>query len=276
MTGIPGTDIMTDLLRHCTLAVGAHPDDIEFMMAGTLLLLKDTGMEIHMWNLSSGNCGSDSLTGEEITDIRWKEARASAHIAGATLHLPITDDIDIFYEKPLITRIAAVIRRIHPLIILVPSPEDYMEDHQNTSRLVVTAAFVRGMRNYMTSPPEKPWNGHTVLYHAMPHGLTDGMRKRIRAEYYINITSVIDRKRSMLSMHTSQQEWLDHSQGEGSYQSLMESMAEETGAKSGRFEFAEGWRRHSHLGFCPPDHDPLGEFLGSSCWIDPEYTKSLG
>ena len=36
------------------LASAAHPDDIEFMMAGTLLLLKETGAEIHMWNLSIG------------------------------------------------------------------------------------------------------------------------------------------------------------------------------------------------------------------------------
>ncbi|MEO6036439.1 MAG: PIG-L family deacetylase, partial [Verrucomicrobiota bacterium] len=39
-------------------AVAAHPDDIEFMMAGTLLLLKNAGYEIHYMNLSRGNCGS--------------------------------------------------------------------------------------------------------------------------------------------------------------------------------------------------------------------------
>ena len=40
------------------LAIAAHPDDIEFYMAGTLLLLKGAGWEIHYLNLSSGNCGS--------------------------------------------------------------------------------------------------------------------------------------------------------------------------------------------------------------------------
>jgi LmbE family N-acetylglucosaminyl deacetylase len=40
------------------LAAAAHPDDIEFMMAGTLLRLKDAGCEIHLWNLANGCCGS--------------------------------------------------------------------------------------------------------------------------------------------------------------------------------------------------------------------------
>ncbi|MDG2125455.1 MAG: PIG-L family deacetylase, partial [Verrucomicrobiales bacterium] len=40
------------------MAIGAHPDDIEFMMAGTLLLLQKQGWEVHYMNLSSGNCGS--------------------------------------------------------------------------------------------------------------------------------------------------------------------------------------------------------------------------
>ena len=40
------------------LAVGCHPDDIEFMMAGTLLLLRDRGCDIHYMNVANGNCGS--------------------------------------------------------------------------------------------------------------------------------------------------------------------------------------------------------------------------
>ena len=40
------------------LAIAAHPDDIEFCMAGTLLLLKRKGLKIHYLNLSTGNLGS--------------------------------------------------------------------------------------------------------------------------------------------------------------------------------------------------------------------------
>jgi hypothetical protein len=38
----------------------------------------------------------------------------------------------------------------------------------------------------------------------------------------------------------------------------------EVGRMSGRFAFAEGWRRHLHLGFCAPDDDPLGTDLDAS------------
>jgi LmbE family N-acetylglucosaminyl deacetylase len=40
------------------IAIAAHPDDIEFVMAGTLLLLGEAGWDLHYLNLSSGNLGS--------------------------------------------------------------------------------------------------------------------------------------------------------------------------------------------------------------------------
>ena len=36
----------------------------------------------------------------------------------------------------------------------------------------------------------------------------------------------------------------------------------DVGTISGRFEYAEGWRRRNHLGFCAADADPLAEALG--------------
>ena len=39
------------------VATAAHPDDIEFMMAGTLILL-DEGWDVHCMNVSTGNLGS--------------------------------------------------------------------------------------------------------------------------------------------------------------------------------------------------------------------------
>ena len=48
----------TSPARRAAIAIAAHPDDIEFCMAGTLLLLKHAGLEIHYLNLSTGTCGS--------------------------------------------------------------------------------------------------------------------------------------------------------------------------------------------------------------------------
>ena len=257
------------------MAIAAHPDDIEFTMAGTLLLLKEAGASIHMWNLANGSCGTAFHEREEIIRLRSAEASASAQIAGATVHPAIVDDLAVFYEPALLARVSAVVRAVKPDILLVPSPQDYMEDHINTCRLAVTAAFARGMRNYITDPPYAPWEGDTVLYHAMPHGLRDGLRHLIRCEVYVGIGLVIETKRQMLAQHRSQKDWLDVSQGMGSYVQEMDDMARQVGRMSGKFVYAEGWRRHSHLGFGKQEADPLHQALAEQCWIDPQYEGTL-
>jgi LmbE family N-acetylglucosaminyl deacetylase len=257
------------------LAAAAHPDDIEFMMAGTLLLLKERGADIHMWNIASGSGGSLIHDAKEISRIRWEEARASARLIGATLHPPIADDLEVFYTKPLIAKAIAVVRKVKPSIILVPSPMDYMEDHQNACRLAVTGAFGRGIKNVESDPPVDAWMGETVLYHAMPDRLRDMLRRRVKAGMYVDITSVMDKKEEMLLCHESQKGWLDDSQGIDSFSGLMQSMARELGELSGRFTMAEGWRRHEYQGYGAPDFDPLSDVLGDLCWIDPAYEATL-
>jgi LmbE family N-acetylglucosaminyl deacetylase len=255
------------------LAIGAHPDDIEFMMAGTLLRLRDLGAEIHMWNLANGSCGTAVHTKAEIVRLRAEEARASAKLAGATIHPALVDDLSIMYDPGLLARVAAVIRQVKPDILLVPSPLDYMEDHTNTCRLAVSAAFARGMRNFVTDPPVPSWDGQVTLYHALPHGLRDGLGHLIRPECYVNIGPVLARKRAMLAKHDTQKAWLDASQGMDSYLLEMEAMSRQVAriAPGSRFEYAEGWRRHSHLGFGPAGLDPLQEALDAAYWIDPAY-----
>lgn len=258
------------------LAVGAHPDDIEFMMAGTLILLRQAGVSVHMWNLANGNCGTATLGREEIIRLRGQEAKASADLVGATLHAPLVDDIMIYFEPSLTARVAAVVREVKPDILLIPSPSDYMEDHQNTCRLMVTAAFVRGMSGFPTTPPVAPWGGEVVVYHALPYGLRDGLRQLVRPGQYVNVASVLSRKREMLAQHRTQKEWLDVSQGVDAYLNAMEDMCRQVGKLSGKFTFAEGWRKHSHLGFCAEDANPLRDILSPVCTIDQKYEKSLG
>lgn len=262
--------------RRVALAVGAHPDDIEFMMAGTLLLLKEAGADIYMWNLANGYCGTAIYSREEIINIRWDEAQAAARVAGAVIYPPIVDDLAIFFELPLIKQVAAVIREVKPDIILAPSPQDYMEDHQNTCRLVVTGAFAHAMHTFETTPPVAAWGGETVLYHAEPYGLRDGLRRLVRPGQYVDISSVLAKKREMLAQHRSQKEWLDVSQGLDAYLLTMEEMSRTVGIYSGCYDYAEGWRRHSHLGFAEEHYDPLNAWLGEKCWVDPDYEQALG
>ncbi len=243
-------------------AVAAHPDDIEFMMSGTLMLLGGCGFELHVMNVASGNCGSAGEDGPATAARRLGEARDAAGVMGATLHPPITDDLEILYTAPLLRRLGAVMREVRPTVVLTQSPADYMEDHMIATRLAVTAAFSRGMRNFITEPETAPVAGDVAVYHALPYGLCDGFGQPVRPDFCVDVEPVLARKRAALACHRSQKEWLDASQGLDSYLVTMEEMCREAGRRSGRFACAEGWRRHAHLGFHDPGFDPIIEFLG--------------
>ena len=257
------------------MAIGAHPDDIEFMMGGTLLLLKQAGFETHYLNLASGSCGSTVYSASALRAIRRRESQQAAQVLGAVFHPSLVDDIEIYYERRTLRRLAAILREVNPLILLVPSPQDYMEDHTNTARLAVTAAFVRGMRNFRSLPPRPPVEGRVTVYHAMPHGLRDSLRKRIMPGLFVNTTEVHPTKLEALAQHQSQQEWLGASQRINRYLQTMETFARQIGALSGRFRFAEGWRRHLHYGFCGEHDDPLRDAVGSNGLVNRRYERDL-
>lgn len=255
------------------LAIGAHPDDIEFMMAGTLLMLGQRGINLFMWNLADGSCGSKELGSKEASELRWKESRASAELAGAKLFRPVARDMEIIYDVGLLKKMASGVRRARPDIMLVPSYEEYMEDHSNAARLAVSAAFARGMPNFEVDPAEEPWEGEVAIYHAAPYSLHDPLGRFVEQEIYVNIEPVMEAKREMLEKHKSQARWLEESQGL-SYVHQMESMCLALGERSGRFKYAEGWRRHFHLGFGREGANPLVEVLGEDCLVMGEEPES--
>src|SRR5437588_3214309 len=257
------------------IAIGAHPDDIEFYMSGTLLLLEKAGYETHYLNVANGNCGSAKYNEAMTRSIRNTEARAAAKILGAQFHPPLTNDLEIFYSLGLLRALAAVIREVRPGIVLTHSPQDYMEDHTNTSRLAVTAAFTRGMSNFKTLPARPAANSEVTVYHAMPHGLCDELRRRIVPGAFVNTSPVHKTKHQALAAHKSQQAWLDVSQGLNSYLLAMEDMSLAVGRLSKKFRHAEGWRRHLHLGFCGPAADPLREALGRNFLLNRDYERRL-
>jgi LmbE family N-acetylglucosaminyl deacetylase len=244
------------------MAIGAHPDDIEFGMAGTFILLGRAGCELHYMNVANGSCGSAVMDAETTVRVRLKEAGNAARRLGAVFHNPIAFDLEVFYEKPLLARLTAIIREVTPDILLVPSPFDYMEDHTNTCRLAVMAAFCRGMPNFPVNPPRPAIDHPITVYHAQPHGHRDGMNRFCEPDFFVDIDSVIDEKTEALGEHKSQQAWLDASQSMNAYLQTMQDLSREMGARSGRCIFGEGWRRHNHLGFCEAGTDPLCEILG--------------
>lgn len=257
------------------LALFAHPDDIEFVAAGTLLLLKERGWDIHYMNLATGNGGSVQMDGPTTSRKRLEEGQEAARILGATFYPPISDDLEITYSVPLLRKVAAVVRMAQPSIVLTHAPTDYMEDHMETSRLAVTAAFAHCIPNFQTDPHLPAYLHDVTVYHAMPHGLCNPLRQKLMAGSYVDTTSVHAHKREALAAHESQKHWLDVSQGMDSYLISMEEASRAIGRLSGQFEYAEGWRRHLHLGFSAKDIDPLKDALGDLCLINEAYEAAL-
>jgi LmbE family N-acetylglucosaminyl deacetylase len=257
------------------IAIGAHPDDIEFYMAGTLLMLKKAGYQTHYLIVASGNCGSAEYDGAMLRSIRNSEARAAAKILGAQFHPSFTDDLEVLYNLEQLRALAAIIRDVKPRIVLTHSPQDYMEDHMNASRLAVSAAFTRGMPNFKTTPARAVADYEVAVYHSMPHGLCDPLRRRIIPGAFVNTTAVHKTQLEALAAHKSQQKWLDVSQGMNSYLLAVEDMSLAMGRMSKKFKYAEGWRRHLHFGFCGPDADPLAQALGRNYVVNKTYERGL-
>lgn len=258
-------------MPEAVFAIAAHPDDIEFMMAGTFILLGRAGYELHYMALANGSCGSQAHDAATIARLRRAEVQEAARSVGAVYHESLVNDMEIFYERATLARLAAVVREVAPAIILTQATQEYMEDHMNTTRLVLSAAFARGMPNFPTLPPRPAVGQAVTIYHALPYGLHDPLRRRVQPDLFVDITDVLPAKQAMLACHRSQSAWLDASQGVGSYLSAMVEMAQAVGemaraagAASG-FAYAEGWTRHLHLGYCAADADPLRATLANRC-----------
>lgn len=244
-------------------AIAAHPDDIEIVMAGTLAHLQDAGWDVHYMNVANGCCGSTVYGRDELIRMRRDEAIEACRIAGFTFHESLVNDMEVMYDRPTLFKLAAIVREVKPAIVLTHSPVDYMEDHTNTSRLATTAAFARCMPNFPADPPTAAYYDDVTVYHAQPHGNCDPLYGPIVPKLFVDVAAKLDLKTKMLAAHQSQKLWLDQSQGMDSYLISMKELMRGVGRLShGKLEYAEGWRRHLHLGFSATDRDPLAEALG--------------
>src|SRR4051812_44500292 len=80
------------------LAILAHPDDAEFLCAGTLIRLKrERGWNCAIATMTAGDCGSAEHTPDEIAKIRKGEGRAAAEVAGMGYHCLEVLDLRVHY-----------------------------------------------------------------------------------------------------------------------------------------------------------------------------------
>ncbi len=243
--------------ENIVLAVGAHPDDVELLCAGTLALLQAQGWHVEIATMTPGDCGSATLAREEISSIRRKEAAASAALLDGTYHCLECDDIFIAYDRPTLLKVIELVRRVKPKLVFTMSPEDYMVDHEVTSALVRTACFSAGMSNIRTAGNE-PFQGIPYLYYGDPMEGKDILGKAVHATTIVEITGTMATKERMFQCHESQLSWLSSHHGVSEAVETMRALATMRGKTAG-VRYAEGFRQH--LGHAFPQDNILKDAL---------------
>ena len=239
------------------LSIGAHPDDAEFLCAGTLALLRRRGWQVHIATMTPGDAGTVEYSREEISRIRKAEATKGAALLDGTYHCLECDDIFIMYDRPTLLKTIELVRKVRPRIVFTLSPSDYMVDHEMASKLAQTACFCCGVVNVET-PGAEPFEPVPYLYYADPVEGKNKLGADVKPSTVADITSVMDTKEKMLCCHESQRNWLLKHHGIDAYVDAMKALGRKRGAEIG-CHFAEGFRQH--LGHAYPHNNILKKEL---------------
>ena len=97
------------------LAVGAHPDDVEILCAGTLALLHAKGWKVECATMTPGDCGSTTRNRADISADRKKEAASSAALLNGHYQCLECDDIFIMYDRPTLLKAIKLVRQVRRL-----------------------------------------------------------------------------------------------------------------------------------------------------------------
>ena len=123
------------------LAVGAHPDDLEIYMFGTLLAAQARGDQVAVAIATDGAAGGKGDPAE-LRRIRREEATAGAAALGLDPHFLNFPDGGLVVDAALVGALKALIAETRPDLILTHAPNDYHGDHRALSdALRIAASF---------------------------------------------------------------------------------------------------------------------------------------
>jgi LmbE family N-acetylglucosaminyl deacetylase len=247
--------------RRVALSLLAHPDDAEFLCVGTLIRLAQAGWEIHIATVATGDCGSPTLSREEIAAVRRREGIAAARKISATYHCLDEPDIQVAFDKATNRKVIDLLRQIAPTMLFTHPRHDYMLDHEQVHLLARGAAFSYSIPNASTLPLV-PGSAIPWLYYCDPiEGRNPYTLAPIVPTTYVDISGQIERKVEALACHASQREWLRAHHGMDEYIDAMKRHSAERGREAG-VEFAEAFVQHRGHPF--PQNDLLSELFGTS------------
>lgn len=179
------------------IVFGAHPDDIEVGMAGTICRLAECGNDVYSCIASI----------PENRTQRLREAQNSAKILGIkdVILLPISA-AQLGYNRRTIGAIDLVIQQLRPHSVFTHWNEDSHQDHVNVTRCIIAATRKNNFNVYMYEQ-------------TIPGGITPA---GFRAQYLIDVSQYIDRKLNSIYAHASQMRrngswWLEGVRGRAMY-----------------------------------------------------------
>ena len=175
------------------LAIAAHRDDVEQTCGGTLLVQQALGARTGILDLTQGEGGTRG-TAEE----RAAEAAEAARILRVT-HREALDLPDSNVQNTLVNRlkIAAVLRRLRPRVVILPYWQGRHPDHYTTATLGYEACFLAGLAT-LNLPPEHgaPHRPFKILYAAL--------YADVRPTFVVDITAHIETRQQALFAYRSQ------------------------------------------------------------------------
>lgn len=241
------------------LAVHAHPDDVETLGAGALALLAAAGHRVTIATATAGEGGATETSPEETARIRRAEAAAAAAVIGADYRCAGFPDLGVFNDDASRRRMTELVRAARPDIVVTAAPVDYHPDHEAVSVLARDACFAASVPNYRTGEAA-PLPAIPHLYFMDPIGGRTRDGERVRPDFGVDISAVMDTKRRMLMAHASQVAWVARQHGIADYAGSMVSW----GARRGRdfgVAYAEGFRQYRNQPY--PATPALQDLLGA-------------
>jgi LmbE family N-acetylglucosaminyl deacetylase len=188
------------------LAIGSHPDDIEFTCAGTLAKYDRAGHKIFVALTTSGNQGSNVIEGRaEIARVREAEQLEAAKLYHAQVRFLRFDDQALVETLELRRAVLNAMRWANPDVILTHFPGDMSTDHNVTSTVVGKMMLSLPGKNVPADEPpisKKP----SLFYWDTGAGL------HFEPEVYVDISDTIEIKLKALALHTSQFAWMENFQ----------------------------------------------------------------
>lgn len=181
------------------LAVGAHPDDVEFGMGGVLLKERDAGAQLSLVITSRGEAGSSGTA-----EARVDEARAAARQLGADERLTFLDfggDGQQAATPEHALAIARIIREVQPTMVFAPAPSPNQHpDHVAVgvaTRDACRLARYGGLAPLRALPPHAP--GSLWFY-----SLSTSTDVSLASAVLVDVSAVVEPWKALMACHQTQ------------------------------------------------------------------------